>query len=188
MVQVGCTINYDRTGLWKARKKSAQKYRALTISSGSARILEVVRNGQLVVVSSQVGLWRSWERASMAWKRSPVRSRPGPPYFQVLTDTPLFSWCQNALTSSKLRSGQPLVHHACFPLPNRCRSLPQLLIDGIDPGILTHLWGKKSRTSEFRQVFRCGSVATQKCNGNYQYKDQQTQQTKFNHRRVENGA
>ena len=27
----------------------------------------------------KVGLWRSWERASMAWKRSPVRSRPGPP-------------------------------------------------------------------------------------------------------------
>ena len=29
--------------------------------------------------SPQVGLWRSWERASMAWKRSSVRSRPGPP-------------------------------------------------------------------------------------------------------------
>jgi hypothetical protein len=28
---------------------------------------------------SKVGLWRSWERASMAWKRSSVRSRPGPP-------------------------------------------------------------------------------------------------------------
>src|SRR5204862_6511966 len=27
----------------------------------------------------RVGLWRSWERASMAWKRSSVRSRPGPP-------------------------------------------------------------------------------------------------------------
>ena len=27
----------------------------------------------------RVGLWRSWERASMAWKRSPVRSRSGPP-------------------------------------------------------------------------------------------------------------
>ena len=27
----------------------------------------------------QVGLWRSWERASMAWKRSSVRSRSGPP-------------------------------------------------------------------------------------------------------------
>ena len=26
-----------------------------------------------------VGLWRSWERASMAWKRSSVRSRSGPP-------------------------------------------------------------------------------------------------------------
>jgi len=56
----------------------------------------------------------------------------------------------------------------------------------VNRGILTHAWRKKSRTSEFRQVFRCGSAATQKCNGNYQYKDQQTQQTKFNHRRVEN--
>src|ERR1700689_1278158 len=28
-----------------------------------------------------VGLWRSWERASMAWKRSTVRTRPGPPEF-----------------------------------------------------------------------------------------------------------
>ncbi len=27
----------------------------------------------------EVGLWRSWERASMAWKRSSVRSRSGPP-------------------------------------------------------------------------------------------------------------
>src|SRR4029077_15949588 len=39
----------------------------------------------------RVGLWRSWERASMAWKRSSVRSRPGPPYFQLLADIPLFS-------------------------------------------------------------------------------------------------
>src|SRR5215467_6103635 len=32
-------------------------------------------------VIALVGLWRSWERASMAWKRSSVRSRPGPPIF-----------------------------------------------------------------------------------------------------------
>ena len=32
----------------------------------------------------QVGLWRSWERASMAWKRSSVRSRPGPPNLPVV--------------------------------------------------------------------------------------------------------
>jgi hypothetical protein len=31
------------------------------------------------VLPADVGLWRSWERASMAWKRSSVRSRPGPP-------------------------------------------------------------------------------------------------------------
>src|SRR5271157_2827014 len=39
----------------------------------------------------KVGLWRSWERASMAWKRSSVRSRPGPPLNQQLTDTLLYS-------------------------------------------------------------------------------------------------
>ncbi len=32
-----------------------------------------------MVESTAVGLWRSWERASMAWKRSSVRSRSGPP-------------------------------------------------------------------------------------------------------------
>ena len=56
---------------------------ALTISTGWARINEVIRGRKLV--SSQVGLWRSWERASMAWKRSSVRSRPGPPSFQQLS-------------------------------------------------------------------------------------------------------
>ena len=39
----------------------------------------------------KVGLWRSWERASMAWKRSSVRSRPGPPKIQMLTDSLLSS-------------------------------------------------------------------------------------------------
>ena len=57
---------------------------ALTISLRSARILKAVRNGQLVVSPKTVGLWRSWERASMAWKRSSVRSRPGPPNLPTL--------------------------------------------------------------------------------------------------------
>jgi hypothetical protein len=30
-------------------------------------------------MSTERGLWRSWERASMAWKRSRVRISPGPP-------------------------------------------------------------------------------------------------------------
>src|SRR5208282_6025520 len=34
---------------------------------------------QVIAIPTRVGLWRSWERASMAWKRSSVRSRPGPP-------------------------------------------------------------------------------------------------------------
>ena len=33
-------------------------------------------------LKQSVGLWRSWERASMAWKRSSVRTRPGPPNSQ----------------------------------------------------------------------------------------------------------
>src|SRR5260370_26325424 len=37
------------------------------------------------LLKTKVGLWRSWERASMAWKRSSVRSRPGPPSFQQLS-------------------------------------------------------------------------------------------------------
>jgi putative endonuclease len=37
----------------------------------------------------KVGLWRSWERASMAWKRSSVRSRPGPPYLRRFPETAL---------------------------------------------------------------------------------------------------
>ena len=38
-----------------------------------------------------LGLWRSWERASMAWKRSSVRSRPGPP---TSTLCPPFTSCK----------------------------------------------------------------------------------------------
>src|SRR5580658_67551 len=37
-----------------------------------------------IVLPANVGLWRSWERASMAWKRSSVRSRSGPPINQQL--------------------------------------------------------------------------------------------------------
>src|SRR5713101_4985816 len=42
---------------------------------------------RLGCVPIAVGLWRSWERASMAWKRSSVRTRPGPPIFQSLSRT-----------------------------------------------------------------------------------------------------
>jgi hypothetical protein len=33
MVQVGCTINYDRSGLWKARKKSVAAQLAAGVDS-----------------------------------------------------------------------------------------------------------------------------------------------------------
>src|SRR5437899_742014 len=46
---------------------------------------------------SIVGLWRSWERASMAWKRSTVRTRPGPPkhfkHLQPTTRSEPRLWC-----------------------------------------------------------------------------------------------
>src|SRR6267378_211041 len=58
----------------------------------------------------------------------------------------------------------------------------------VDGGIPTDAGGRESRASEFRQVFRRGSVATQKCNGDYQHKNQETQQTKLNHRRAKNGV
>src|ERR1700692_1233296 len=38
-----------------------------------------MNESQAIAIQTRVGLWRSWERASMAWKRSSVRSRPGPP-------------------------------------------------------------------------------------------------------------
>ena len=87
-----------------------------------------------------------------------------------------------AVDAAKTSNIRPTTAHCGGPLGQGLHR------SSVARGILTHPWGKKSRTSEFRQVFRFGSVATQKCNGNYQYKDQQTQQTKFNHRRVENGA
>src|SRR5580698_5868228 len=67
---------------FRCRQQSLAFTRALTIRPRSARILKAVRNGQLVVCPKTVGLWRSWERASMAWKKSSVRSRPGPPFLQ----------------------------------------------------------------------------------------------------------
>jgi hypothetical protein len=97
-VQVACTINYGRKPLWKKQqklseakisfvslgvlggKKFLKPAGALTIQPQSARINKVIRTQ--TVVSFKVGLWRSWERASMAWKRSSVRSRPGPPSLQ----------------------------------------------------------------------------------------------------------
>ena len=33
----------------------------------------------LTIYVGRVGLWRSWERACMACRRSPVQSRPAPP-------------------------------------------------------------------------------------------------------------
>jgi hypothetical protein len=54
-----------------SRRRAPRRALGLTIPPASATIEE----------SQPVGLWRSWERASMAWKRSSVRSRPGPPNF-----------------------------------------------------------------------------------------------------------
>src|SRR5271166_6560889 len=76
------------------RRRLGKGRPALTIPVMWAKMIVVlpsIRTSGFSLSSSIVGLWRSWERASMAWKRSSVRSRPGPPYFQLLADTPLFS-------------------------------------------------------------------------------------------------
>jgi hypothetical protein len=104
-VQVGCTSNYDRKSpveereemvapiIFRRRPRDLRGSRfsyhrtndplALTIFVRSARIPMAVHSERLAVSSKIVGLWRSWERASMAWKRSSVRSRPGPPIFPI---------------------------------------------------------------------------------------------------------
>ena len=51
-----------------------------------------------------VGLWRSWERASMAWKRSSVRSRPGPPKL-----SPVFTQVSYTSALSRICSFRVLV-------------------------------------------------------------------------------
>ena len=43
------------------------------------RLTDLACSSRIKDVPTFVGLWRSWERASMAWKRSSVRSRSGPP-------------------------------------------------------------------------------------------------------------
>jgi hypothetical protein len=57
------------------------------VSLGATWYLQVLTgsySGKVVGATLKLGLWRSWERASMAWKRSTVRTRPGPP--QLLKD------------------------------------------------------------------------------------------------------
>ena len=52
-------------------------------------------------ILTEVGLWRSWERASMAWKRSSVRSRSGPPITSIISVTrPLPRLCHNLVSNS----------------------------------------------------------------------------------------
>ena len=67
------------------------EYMSLTIPGMWAKMMEHFPRSDssgFGLSASIVGLWRSWERASMAWKRSSVRSRPGPPSFQSLTNFP----------------------------------------------------------------------------------------------------
>src|ERR1035438_82771 len=78
MVQVGCTINYGRRGLWKETEECASVDYPGDVGENDSALPSIPRLRALVSASI-VGLWRSWERASMAWKRSSVRSRPGPP-------------------------------------------------------------------------------------------------------------
>ena len=67
----------------RSKEEPRRSRRALTIPQMWAkmnRVLPAIPTFRAqAFLSSIVGLWRSWERASMAWKRSSVRSRPGPP-------------------------------------------------------------------------------------------------------------
>jgi hypothetical protein len=65
---------------WKCRQAG---HRYLTTVRAWATIELVGRLPAILPTFLKVGLWRSWERASMAWKRSSVRSRPGPPNFST---------------------------------------------------------------------------------------------------------
>lgn len=72
---VGCNVRapYCLRHGWGpkcSRQRTSRSPRQLTNRPAKAKI------GMLF---PHVGLWRSWERASMAWKRSSVRSRSGPP-------------------------------------------------------------------------------------------------------------
>ncbi len=62
--------------------------RALTIPAMWAKMIQhfpsIPNSRPRLFRRAIVGLWRSWERASMAWKRSSVRSRPGPPNLPAL--------------------------------------------------------------------------------------------------------
>src|SRR5690349_7173007 len=73
----------------------------------------------------KVGLWRSWERASMAWKRSSVRSRPGPPFPSQfrLHDCLDVRFCHSP-TFSRLDEG---TEDSRFAVPH-CRSQPPLKV------------------------------------------------------------
>jgi hypothetical protein len=104
----------------------------------------------------RVGLWRSWERASMAWKRSSVRSRSGPPINPLEMNTlaeasylpPSPSvWCHlvsnlqrplqaslSCLTSSQEKQRSRTFFSASFEKFLRPR-LPQLSIDRVDRGL-----------------------------------------------------
>ncbi len=113
-----------RDPLWLKifESSAATNLRALTISAHSARILEAVRNG-LPVVSPNSGpvaqLGARFHGMEEVVGSIPTRST----IFSSTYGYPRFQfgviWCQNALTSSKLRSGQPLVPHGWFPLTHR---------------------------------------------------------------------
>src|SRR5579859_547982 len=155
MVQVGCTINYGRKCLWKKRQKSSNhRFSSCYFVSFVVNDFWAARRFARVDYLGKVSendKGRPRRTASSVPQNGPV-AQLGARFHgmeevvgSIPTRSTIFSityerpdqsvgviWCQNALTSSKLRSGQPPVHHACFLLPHRRRSLPQLLIDGID--------------------------------------------------------
>jgi hypothetical protein len=83
-------------------------------------MLVVVRNRQSVVLSPTSGpvaqLGARFHGMEEVVGSIPTRSTIFSSTYKFPDQSVGVIWCQNALISSKLRSGQPLVHHGWFPL------------------------------------------------------------------------
>ncbi len=94
---------------------------ALTISPRSARIFDVIhkRTTSVPVRGPVAQLGARFHGMEEVVGSIPTRSTIFSSTYGYARFQFGVIWCQNALTSSKLRSGQPLVAHGWFPLTNR---------------------------------------------------------------------
>ena len=76
---------------------------------------------------SRVGLWRSWERASMAWKRSRVRIPSGPPKkFTRFSDRVGIQMNFLHLGDQRLAGKWPII----YPMGQAMQSLSETALEG----------------------------------------------------------